>query len=63
MIRMVTKMEMACKACGGVWCEIDVDGHTGWTVTHRAGRLDILRRLPRSDLTDRQRMLLTAACA
>lgn len=53
-------MEMACKACGGIWHEIDVNSATGWTVTHRPDCVNILRWLPPSDLTDRERELLRA---
>jgi hypothetical protein len=63
MIRTVTPMEWACKCCGGIWHEIDVNGHTGWTVTHRADCLAVLKLLPPSDLTDRERKLLADACA
>lgn len=44
----------------GVWQEIDVDGSIGWTVTHSGQCIDILRRLPPSDLTDAERQLLRA---
>lgn len=52
-------MEWTC-SCGGVWHEISVDGHIGWTVTHRADCLAVLKLLPPSDLTDAERQLLAA---
>lgn len=59
MIRVITPMEWTC-SCGGVWHEISVDGHIGWTVTHRADCLAVLKLLPPSDLTDAERQLLAA---